>query len=52
MDAAKTLLLSTDMTVSQVAEAVGIGSEAYFCNSFKRLTGISPKEYRRRAKNQ
>lgn len=52
MDAAKTLLLSTDMTVSQVAEAVGIGSEAYFCNSFKKMTGISPKEYRRRAKNQ
>jgi AraC-like DNA-binding protein len=52
MDAAKTLLLSTDMTVSQVAEEVGIESEAYFCNSFKKLTGITPKEYRRRAKNQ
>lgn len=52
MDAAKTLLLSTDMTVSQVAEEVGIESEAYFCNSFKKLTGITPKEYRRRAKNR
>ena len=52
MEEAKNLLLSTDMTVSQVAEAVGVGSEAYFCNSFKKLTGISPKEYRRRARNQ
>ena len=39
-------------SVSQVAEEVGIESEAYFCNSFKKLTGITPKEYRRRAKNQ
>ena len=52
MDAAKTLLLSTDMTVSKVAEMVGFGSEAYFCNSFKKLTGISPKEYRCRFRNQ
>jgi AraC-like DNA-binding protein len=52
MDAAKTLLLSTDMPINQVAEAVGFGSEPYFCNSFKKLTGISPKEYRRRSKNQ
>lgn len=52
MDAAEKHLLSTDMTISQVAEAVGISSEAHFCNSFKKLLGISPKEYRRRAKNQ
>lgn len=52
MDAAKTLLLSTDMTVSKVAEMVGFGSEAYFCSSFKKLTGISPKEYRCRSRNQ
>ena len=34
MDAAKTLLLSTDMTVSQVAEAVGIGE--YFLRKMHR----------------
>ena len=45
--AARKLLLSTQMTVSQVAERVGFNSPDFFCRKFKALVGISPSQYRK-----
>ena len=45
IDAAKELLRETDMTVSQVAQSVGFDDTNYFTRTFKRIVGISPKQY-------
>lgn len=43
---AQTLMLTTDMTISQVAEAVGIFNPAQFTRLFTKITGRKPKDYR------
>ncbi len=47
LEHAKALLADTDSTVTQIAENVGFGSNAYFSNAFKNAFGISPNEYRK-----
>lgn len=41
------LLRSTDMTVSQVAEAFGFASQSLFSRFFRRTTGVNPSDVRR-----
>ena len=41
------LLRESDVCVSAVAEAVGMGNYAYFSRCFKKKMGFSPREYRR-----
>lgn len=41
---AETLLKTTDMTVSEIAEACGFEDSNYFSHKFKELYGISPKK--------
>lgn len=48
MERAKILLETSGMPVSDVAEAVGIGNFAYFSTLFKKYTGMSPNQYRKR----
>lgn len=45
----KALLRSTDMTVEQIAEAMGFHSQSLFGKYFKRVTGHSPRDYRKEA---
>lgn len=40
------MLASTDMTVSEVAEAAGFASAEYFSNCFKKFFGFSPSKRR------
>lgn len=47
IEKAKLLLLNPDARISQVAELVGIQDEKYFSKVFKKLTGLSPNEYRK-----
>ena len=47
IDRAKKLLREQDMNIFQIAEAVGYDNSHYFCNRFKKFTGMSPMEYRR-----
>jgi len=47
--AAKTLLLSGDRPISQVAEYCGFSSQGYFCDCMKKYTGMSPSQFRRNA---
>lgn len=46
IDYAKKLLLSTKMTVSQIAEKSGYQSSFGFMKQFKARTGMTPTEYR------
>ena len=39
------ILLADGLTVSQVQEKMGFSSYAYFFKFFKKITGMSPKEY-------
>lgn len=43
---AKTLLLTTTQTVTEVAAAVGFATPNHFATAFKRRVGVSPRTYR------
>lgn len=49
LDAAMELLRSTTEPVSSVAQRVGYADMQYFSRVFKRSTGLTPLEYRRKA---
>lgn len=44
---AKQLLRFTDMTVDEIGNAVGMGDANYFSMTFRKVEGISPREYRK-----
>lgn len=44
----KELLKSTDLSITQIAEATGFSSQNYFSQSFRRYTGETPLAYRAR----
>ncbi|MGN1094692.1 MAG: AraC family transcriptional regulator [Candidatus Neoclostridium sp.] len=46
MEAAKKLLLGTDLTFGEVSERCGYHYYSVFFNQFKKHTGVSPAEYR------
>jgi len=48
VEAAKTLLREGALNVSEVAFRVGFGSVNNFARVFKRMTGVTPKDYRAR----
>ena len=43
---AKELLANRDLHISQVGELVGFVSSAHFSHIFKKMTGVSPRDYR------
>ncbi len=43
---AKKLLLDTDMSITQIAETVGIYDTNYFIRAFKKQTGTTPLKFR------
>lgn len=42
----KVLLKHTDKQISQIADQLNFPNDSFFCKYFKRLTGMTPKEYR------
>lgn len=46
IDRASHLLMTTDMSVNEIAREIGYSSISYFSNTFKNTLGQSPKEYR------
>ena len=48
MERAKFLLLKTDWSIGDVAAAVGYYNYSSFNRSFKKMTGESPQEWRKR----
>ncbi len=47
----KFLLAETDHSLSHIAQVLGFSSASYFSQCFRRLEGISPKEYRQRSRS-
>lgn len=45
----KQLLATTDYSVTQIAESSGFSSQNYFSQTFKKSTGMSPRDYRKLA---
>ena len=46
---AKTLLRTTDGRVTDIAHETGFCDHSHFIKTFRRLTGLTPKEFRRTA---
>lgn len=44
---ASDLIVSTDMTLTEIAYAVGFSSQSYFSAAFRRRTGMTPRAYER-----
>ena len=47
LERAKSLLMRSSLTVSQIADACGFGSEKYFHQAFRESTGTSPVKWKR-----
>lgn len=50
IERAQLLLYTTDDTVKEVAYSLGFADHGYFIRLFKKLSGITPQEYRKRLK--
>ena len=48
ISAAKTLLIQSDLPISSVAEAVGISDYNYFSRIFRSITGLTPRDFRKK----
>ena len=48
IDKAKEFLEKTNLSIGEISENVGYGSVNSFCRAFKRVTGISASEYRKK----
>ncbi len=46
MDESRLLLRTTDHSLTRISQVVGFSSPSYFSQSFRRIEGMSPKEYR------
>lgn len=46
VEKAKKLLLSTGMSIQEITHAVGYENTSFFIRLFKRLTGVTPAQYR------
>lgn len=48
IEAAISLLRQNDIPISKISEQVGFSDHSYFCRVFKKQTGYSPSQYRRK----
>jgi AraC family transcriptional regulator len=48
IDRAKQLLLSDNQPITEIAYTLGFSSHSHFTDAFRKATGISPSEFRRR----
>ncbi|MDE6412888.1 MAG: AraC family transcriptional regulator [Eubacterium sp.] len=52
IDAAKTYLTHTNLSVGNIANTLHYADQQYFSSSFKKATGCSPLEYRKRTRKE
>ena len=43
---AKSLLTDTQLNISQVADLLGFKSAFYFSKTFKKVTGVTPRDWK------
>jgi AraC-like DNA-binding protein len=48
MKEAKKLLERTSLRITEITDRLGYSDITYFSNAFKRKTGVTPSEYRKR----
>lgn len=48
IEEAKRLLHNSDRSILQIAQALGFSTSQYFATVFKKLEGLTPREYRRK----
>lgn len=48
---AQNLLMESGLSIEEVAKEAGFSSSAYFSNCFKRITGVSPIQFRKENKD-
>ncbi len=51
IEAAKQLMASTDLKVYEISERIGFENAFYFSRVFKKLEGVSPREYIQKVRN-
>ena len=49
MENAKRLLRETDVSIKEIAISIGYADQLYFSRMFKKKTGVSPLEYRKKS---
>lgn len=52
VEKAKELLQNSDMRMSRISELVGYDDEKYFSRVFKKATGLTPREFRKREEDE
>ncbi len=52
LEFAASLLLTSDLTVKQIADQSGFNSQAHFFNSFKSAFSVSPEQFRKNSEGQ
>lgn len=50
MKEASRLLINTSLRISEIAEKLGYSDLAYFSNSYKKIVGVTPSNYRKQQK--
>ena len=50
IEKAKQLILENKLSVKEISAALSFNEPNYFTKTFKRVTGITPSTYRKRAK--
>ncbi|MCI9101301.1 MAG: helix-turn-helix transcriptional regulator [Lachnospiraceae bacterium] len=51
MGEAQTLLISTEHSITKIAQMVGYDSQSHFNQRFRQYVGISPGKFRKNYKN-
>ena len=44
---AKTELIKTNLSITEISERLGFSSVSYFCRAFKAESGLTPLQYRK-----
>ena len=52
IERAKSLLQNTDRSITDIALAVGFDDPSYFARLFKRISGMTPREYKQKIKKK
>lgn len=47
IEEAQELLLETDISLVAISDFLGFSSQSHFCKVFKKITGVTPTEYRK-----
>ncbi|MGI6107847.1 MAG: helix-turn-helix domain-containing protein, partial [Lachnospiraceae bacterium] len=48
MSAAVILLQSTELSVADISEQIGFSSAEHFSNTFRKFSGMSPRQFRKK----